>query len=146
MILISRLTFWKYCVQKCYFFLMLLDKLMLNKNIGTVSKTGVGATLPGVQIPLSPPQFKHLAHLLSAISLTLRILREKRIAILCFFCQKRGPGMVLFLLFDHKSTPGFLPRSFAVPHRDSQWCHSRRLNAVVLGNRRPRPVARNVPL
>lgn len=34
---------------------MLLDKLMLNKNIGTVSKTGVGATLPGVQIPLSPP-------------------------------------------------------------------------------------------
>lgn len=107
---------------------MLLDKLMLNKNIGTVSKTGVGETLPGVQIPLSPPQFKHLAHLLSAISLTLRIhleysvriLREKRIAILCFFCQKRGPGMVLFLLFDHKSTPGFLPRYFAVPHRDSQ--------------------------
>ncbi|WP_366536693.1 hypothetical protein, partial [Salmonella enterica] len=80
--------------------------------------TGVGATLPGVQIPLSPPQFKHLAHLLSAISLTLRILREKRIAILCFFCQKRGPGIVLFLLFDHKSTPGFLPRSFAVPHLD----------------------------
>lgn len=83
---------------------MLLDKLMLNKNIGTVSKTGVGATLPGVQIPLSPPQFKHLAHLLSAISLTLRIhleysvriLREKRIAILCFFCQKKGPGIVLF--------------------------------------------------
>lgn len=65
---------------------------------GPVSKTGVGATLPGVQIPLSPPQFKHLAHLLSTISLTLRIqleysvriLREKRIAILCFFCQKRG--------------------------------------------------------
>lgn len=83
---------------------MLLDKLMLNKNIGTVSKTGVGATLPGVQIPLSPPQFKHLAHLLSAISLTLRIhleysvriLREKRIAILCFFCQKRGQGWCYF--------------------------------------------------
>ncbi|MCT7061716.1 hypothetical protein, partial [Salmonella enterica] len=43
---------------------------------------------------------------------SVRILREKRIAILCFFCQKRGPGIVLFLLFDHKSTPGFLPPLF----------------------------------
>ncbi|EOV9272278.1 hypothetical protein ACN5W0_000001, partial [Salmonella enterica] len=100
--------------------------LLKTLQMKSVSKTGVGATLPGVQIPLSPPQFKHLAHLLSAISLTLRIyleysvriLREKRIAILCFFCQKRGPGIVLFLLFDHKSTPGFLPRSFAVSHLD----------------------------
>ncbi|EKK36357.1 hypothetical protein EC34870_0435A, partial [Escherichia coli 3.4870] len=25
--------------------------------IGSVSKTGVGATLPGVQIPLSPPLY-----------------------------------------------------------------------------------------
>lgn len=61
---------------------MLLDKLMLNKNIGTVSKTGVGATLPGVQIPLSPPQFKHLAHPLSAIGLTLRIHLEYSVRIL----------------------------------------------------------------
>ncbi|EKK65565.1 hypothetical protein EC82524_0322A, partial [Escherichia coli 8.2524] len=28
---------------------------MFRLMIGSVSKTGVGATLPGVQIPLSPP-------------------------------------------------------------------------------------------
>ncbi len=40
----------------------------------TVSKTGVGATLPGVQIPLSPPLFKHLAYFHSTTPVTLGIV------------------------------------------------------------------------
>ena len=43
-----------------------------NMLIGSVSKTGVGATLPGVQIPLSPPLFKHLPFLLSVTHIPLR--------------------------------------------------------------------------
>jgi hypothetical protein len=35
-------------------------KLLKILPMKSVSKTGVGATLPGVQIPLSPPLFKHL--------------------------------------------------------------------------------------
>ena len=41
------------------------DKLLKIMQMKSVSKTGVGATLPGVQIPLSPPLFKHLHALLS---------------------------------------------------------------------------------
>jgi hypothetical protein len=39
---------------------------------GPVSKTGVGATPPGVQIPLSPPLFKHLSDVLSVTKIPLR--------------------------------------------------------------------------
>lgn len=39
---------------------------------GPVSKTGVGATLPGVQIPLSPPLFKQLPACLSVTHVPLR--------------------------------------------------------------------------
>ncbi len=45
---------------------------------GPVSKTGVGATLPGVQIPLSPPLFKQLATFLSTTLVTL--------AVRCLYC------------------------------------------------------------
>ena len=47
---------------------------MFRFMIGPVSKTGVGATLPGVQIPLSPPLFKHLAQFLSTTHVTLGIV------------------------------------------------------------------------
>lgn len=34
------------------------------------------------------------------------------------FLPEEGARDGVILLFDHKSTPGFLPRSFAVPHLD----------------------------
>ncbi len=40
---------------------------------GPVSKTGVGATPPGVQIPLSPPKFNHLHIIKSVTKITLGI-------------------------------------------------------------------------
>ncbi len=43
---------------------------------GPVSKTGVGATLPGVQIPLSPPLFKHLQHSLSVTCIPMRKIEK----------------------------------------------------------------------
>ncbi|MGK3497410.1 hypothetical protein, partial [Citrobacter youngae] len=45
-------------------------KLLKVLPMKSVSKTGVGATLPGVQIPLSPPLFKHLHALLSTTAVT----------------------------------------------------------------------------
>ena len=55
-------------------------KLNSLKNIliRPVSKTGVGATLPGVQIPLSPPLFKHLPFLLSVTHIPLRKNEKNR--------------------------------------------------------------------
>ena len=51
-----------------HFFLIIEDKSLKLKQERTVSKTGVGATLPGVQIPLSPPLFNQL---LASLSTTL---------------------------------------------------------------------------
>ena len=64
------LTYWKGCVWNLRYFLIKIGNyLFLNKS-SPVSKTGVGATLPGVQIPLSPPLFKHLRQFLSTTRVT----------------------------------------------------------------------------
>ena len=80
---------------------------------GPVSKTGVGATLPGVQIPLSPPLFKHLVHSLSTTPVTLGIVLVYSpgmlLAIILFrffqnrTIQRRGT----LALCDRQQTSGF---------------------------------------
>lgn len=58
-----------------FIFLFAGEKILafLNLRAETVSKTGVGATPPGVQIPLSPPKFNHLHIIKSVTKITLGI-------------------------------------------------------------------------
>lgn len=55
---------------------------------GPVSKTGVGATLPGVQIPLSPPLFNKINQSQSAFDFALHESLHKNFFLsLCFLAS-----------------------------------------------------------
>ena len=72
----SWLTYRKGCVWNSRYFLRNSGNyLFLNKS-SSVSKTGVGATLPGVQIPLSPPLYQWLISRLPALLFLNRTIVE----------------------------------------------------------------------